>query len=236
MKIDRRKNYYLLLDTETFNGIDNALTYDVGFAIINKKGNVYEAYSYIVEEIYSIKEMQETCYYKEKMPRYARDIKDGTRQLVSFWTVRRKIWDLLKKYDITAVVAHNARFDYNALNTTIRYITSSKSRYFFPYGTKIYCTLAMSRSTLGKEKMYNYFCNSRGYLTKYNKIRFTAEIIYRFLTQDEEFIESHTALEDVMIEKEIFKECINKHKKIQKTYWNERPPKKNQYNFIVGEC
>ena len=41
-------------------------------------------------------------------------------------------------------------------------------------------------------------------LTKTNQPKLTAEIIYRYITNDSDFIEQHTGLEDVLIEKEIF--------------------------------
>ena len=49
MGIDRRKNYYMVLDTETCNGIvvndkldlSQSLVYDIGFQVIDKKGTVY---------------------------------------------------------------------------------------------------------------------------------------------------------------------------------------------------
>ena len=37
-KIDRRKSYYLVLDTETANGLDTPLMYDVGGCICDKRG------------------------------------------------------------------------------------------------------------------------------------------------------------------------------------------------------
>ena len=53
-KIDRRRNYFLCIDTETvpvdkdFEGVDpyNMWTYDIGFAVVDKKGNVYESDDY----------------------------------------------------------------------------------------------------------------------------------------------------------------------------------------------
>jgi hypothetical protein len=45
--------------------------------------------------------------------------------------------------------------------------------------------------------------------------RLTAEIIYRFITMDVEFVESHTALEDVQIEREIMFRAFRMHKSIK---------------------
>ena len=60
-------------------------------------------------------------------------------------------------------------------------------------------------------------CESEnGYLTKNGQVRKTAEIIYRYITKDNDFTESHTGLEDVMIEKEILAHCFRQHKAMRK--------------------
>ena len=120
----------------------------------------------------------------------------------------------MTEQNITTVIAHNARFDYRSTNLTKRYITSSKYRYFFPYGTEIWDTLKMSREVLKDDEEYRKFCVENNFVTSRNQNRYTAEIIYRFLTNDLQFIESHTALEDVMIEKEIFAYCVQKNPSI----------------------
>ena len=41
------------------------------------------------------------------------------------------------------------------------------------------------------------------------------------ITMDTTFIESHTGLEDVLIEKEIFVRCMRQHKKMKKSIFKE---------------
>ena len=212
----------MVIDTETSNGFDSPLVYDIGFAIVDKKGNVYHTESLVIYDVFVLlKEIMATAYYAEKIPQYEQDIKDKKRRLVTFETARRIVAEYLRKYGVTAVIAHNMRFDYNALNTTNRYITKSRQRYFFPYGTKIWCSLAMSRSIFGKKPTYKIWCKENGFMTPNGQPRMTAEILYRFISRKYDFIESHTGLEDVMIEKEIFSYCIRQHKKIRYTYWKE---------------
>ena len=43
---DKRKHYYLVIDVETTNNLDDALVYDIGAAIVDKRGNIYENVSY----------------------------------------------------------------------------------------------------------------------------------------------------------------------------------------------
>lgn len=47
-----RKKYYIVFDTEATNGLDDPLVYDLGFAVIDKTGKVYEAYSFVIYDVY----------------------------------------------------------------------------------------------------------------------------------------------------------------------------------------
>ena len=51
-KIDRRKNYYIVFDTETTNGFDDPLVYDLGLAVVDKNGKVYEHHSLVMYETF----------------------------------------------------------------------------------------------------------------------------------------------------------------------------------------
>lgn len=199
---------FIVLDTETTNSLDDPLTYDIGFAVIDEKGKVYESHSFVIAEIFLDKELMKSAYFAEKIPQYWKDIKDGKRKLTKLLTVKKILAKVMKDNHTNIVIAHNARFDYRSLATTQRFLTSSKYRYFLPYGTEVYCTLKMARQALKNNIEYDNFCYNNGYLTKRGCKRYTAEILYRFLTGQNDFIESHTGLEDVLIEKEIFSFCF----------------------------
>lgn len=228
MKIDKRKTYYLMVDTETANGImeedgelnlNYSLVYDLGMAVIDKRGTVYEQESLVISDIfYGMKDLMTSCYYKDKLPRYHEEIASGERQVVSYYKAREIVKRLMEEYNIKVVIAHNAGFDNRAMNNTQRYLTKSKYRYFFPYGTEVWDTLKMATDTICKQKMYVRFCEENGYMTNHSnpRPRATAEILYRYITGDNDFIESHTGLEDVMIEKEIFAKCMAQHKPMRK--------------------
>ena len=216
-KIDRRKAYYLTIDTETANGLDDPLVYDLGGAIHDKSGKVYETFSFIIYEIFvEMQDLMQTAYYAEKIPSYEVDLQNGSRKMVRYNTARKHVAELCKKYNVRAIIAHNAFFDYKATATTQRFLSSSKYRYFLPYGVEIWDTLKMARSTVGKQKSYKAWCEKHGFMVNAKQPRLTAEILYRYLIGDPGYIESHTGLEDVLIEKEIFVWCMRQHKKINK--------------------
>ena len=212
---------FLVIDTETTNSLDDPICYDIGFAVINREGHVYETHSYAVADIILDNELMSSAYYAEKIPAYWEEIKNGNRKLRRFHTIQFIIADIIQQYDIKIVVAHNARFDYKSLNLTQRFITSSRFRYFFPYGIKIWDTLKMSRKVLKENEDYAQFCEDNGYITKNNQKRFTAEILYRFITGDNEFIEKHKGIDDVLIEKDIFAYCLNENPEINGALWDD---------------
>lgn len=220
MNIDKRRNYYLTIDTETANTIEDPMMYDLGGAIHDKNGRVYETFSFVIYDVFCAdRELFNTAYYAEKRPMYEAQIANGTRKIVSIYTARKYVADLCKKYNVKAIIAHNARFDYRSTNYTLRYITKSKSRYFLPYGIPMWDTLKMAQDTICKQPTYQRWCNVNGYCMKNGKPRATAEILYRYITQNTDFIEDHTGLEDVLIEKEIFVRCMAQHKKMRKNVW-----------------
>lgn len=210
---------YLMMDTETTNMIDCPLCYDVGFSVINDEGKTLEKHSYVVADIFLDKDLMDVAYFKDKIPTYWEDIKAGKRMLRRFATVRAIVRDVMAQYNINTVIAHNMRFDYCSTNTTQRYLTCSKWRYFFPYGTKFVCTLKMARATFNKDEKYIAFCEENNFVTKHGKPQLTAEVIYRYLTNNVEFVESHTGLEDVEIETEIFFACIQANPTVDGLLW-----------------
>ena len=232
--IDHRKKYILVLDIETANDIDDALAYDLGFAVADRKGNIYEMHSLMIGEMFiNHAEMLKSAYYADKIPSYWKDYAKGDRKMVSLLTARKMIYGIMKDYRITEIFAYNASFDYNGLNRTLRYLTKSKYRWFFPYGTKVNCIWNMACQTILQQKAFFRFALENG-LVKDNGILMTsAEAAYRYICKDNNFTEAHTGLEDVKIETAILAKCFAQHKPMDTTIsrfcW--QLPQKNFKNF-----
>lgn len=196
----------LIIDTETTNSLDDALVYDTGYIVADYNGKIYEKGSFVVADIFLDKELMSTAYFSEKIPQYWDEIKNGSRTLTKFNNVKWTLRHVMKKYNIKKIYAYNCRFDYLALATTQRWLTKSKWRYFFPYGTEFHDILALSRHVLKKVEDYRNFCKENNYLTSRNANKYTAETVAQYLF-DKDFTEEHTALADCEIEYKIFLEC-----------------------------
>lgn len=211
----------IVLDTETANSLEEPIAYDIGFAVIDtENGDILEEHSFAIAEIFLDKELMNSAYYKEKIPQYWKEIKKGTRKLVKFETARRILYQTIKKYNVNVIAAHNARFDNRSTNLSRRYLTSSKYRFFLPYGKiEIWDTLKMAREVMKENEDYTRFCLENNYMTKKNQKRFTAEILYRYLTGNNDFEEEHRGIDDVRIEKEIFMYCLGVKPEIDGRLW-----------------
>lgn len=240
MKIDRRRHYVLVVDTETANTIQdgetldmsNVLVYDCGWQVVDTHGQVYREKSFVNSDIFvHEKELMQSAYYASKIPQYLADLESGKRKMANTYEIRAAMLQDMEDYGITEVAAHNTRFDLNALNGTQRYVTKSKFRYWFPYGTKLWDTMRMAESVICKMPTYRKFCEENGYLTKTGRLRKTAEILWRFISGNDDFKESHTGLEDVTIEAQIMAYCFRQHKHIDKELFPDQTDREPPTDF-----
>lgn len=210
----------IMIDTETTNSIECPLAYDISWLVFDENYNILEERSYVVYDIYVLeKELMESAYYAEKLPLYEEALANGSKKLARIETIAKIFAKDCKHYDVEAIIAHNALFDYRSCNTTLRYVTKSESRYFFPYGIQIWDTLKMSRQIFQNHTDYYRFCLYYNFMTKTDVPQCTAEVLYRFISNNEEFEEKHIGIDDCKIEIIIFKECMKRNPNCEKSLW-----------------
>ncbi len=200
----------LIIDTETANEVETPMPYDVGYAILNTEtGETLCERSFVVAEIFLDKDLMASAYFAEKIPQYWNELKSGKRVMKGIFNIRKQIQQDMKAYNIRKVGAYNMGFDRRATSNDIRYISASKVRWFFPYGTEYFCIWHMACTSILNTAEYVQFCLDNNFVTECNNIQTSAEIAYRYLTGDCEFIEEHTGLEDVSIESKILMAILN---------------------------
>lgn len=217
-----RNDVIMMIDTETTNDLDCPFVYDAGYQIFTLADGVLCERSFVNADVFLDKDLMASAYFVDKVPQYWDDIKSGKRILKKWFNIKRQIAEDCELFGVKYVCAHNALFDSRALNTTQRYQTTSKFRYFLPYGLEWLDTLKMSRQLLKNNADYGEFCYNNDYLTKNGQRRYTAEIIYRWLSGQNDFEESHTGLEDVEIERQIFEFCLATDPEINGLLWERK--------------
>ena len=216
MKVDKRKKYFMVLDVETANTTDSkhndGLVYDIGFTIMDKKGNIYAERSFCIKEIFDWIDLMQSAYYAEKRPIYYEKMKNKEMEKVTIWEARQRIKKALEYFNISEVYAYNASFDYTTLNNTVRYLSGSGCRWFLPYGTQICDIWHIACQVLGVQKLFQ----SENIRNDNGNLITSAERMFAYMEQNPDFEESHTGLEDAKIESQILARCLRTHKHIDK--------------------
>lgn len=195
----------MIIDTETANSVEQPLPYDVGYSIFdNETGEILIERSFVVAEIFLDKELMVSAYFAEKIPQYWEDIKKGKRVMKGVLNVRRQIWADMKEFNCYRVGAYNMGFDNRATRNDIRYISGSLARWFFPFKTEFFCIWNMACTSILNTREFADFAIENGFISEHGNIQTSAEVAYRYITGTPDFIESHTGLEDVQIEREIY--------------------------------
>ena len=189
----------LVLDTETIN-LEKQFVYDLGYTIADADGNVVARKSYVISQVFNNKELFATGYYSNKMPLYESRLKSGYSKKVGWGHAMRYLANDIKKYGITEIYAYNSKFDTKAIAFMCGWFNVVN-----PLGDKEILDIMDFIKPITNTKEYKDFCKENGYMTKhkYPQPQKKAETLYRYLTDNVDYEEEHTGLEDSLIELEI---------------------------------
>lgn len=219
-KIDKRIKYMIMLDVETAPvKIDNKETqiiFDIGFCVFDKRGNIYEKFSFVIEEIFlDIDTMRKAVYYN-KYPLYLKGLRNGKFVEVPWGYAMKALAECIAFYNINEILAYNLTFDKNAIINTNKYLRPNRPFKLFD-NKELNCLWGMFVETVGQQKSYQRFCEKHNLITDSGKfLSSRAETAYAYMVNDPTFVEEHTGLSDVLIEIEIYKRVIRQNKKMTK--------------------
>lgn len=257
-----KRKLYLTLDCETATlpfadiiargdserkkriAISKPLIYDIAWRVHDRDNNEYSRHSFLISEIFSVPQVFNTAYYKEKRPKYLQRLRDKEITLTDWNTAIDFLMQDLKT--VEGAGAYNSMFDFKkAIPFTERYIRALYSNHYQEWEQRQYkaCEIiADSKPKKSEQKFepgfmelrdieipifdiwnlacryiidnqnYKRFCFNNGMLT--NSLQYfktSAEQVFRYIARDKNFIEAHTAFEDVTIESEILCKILKKH-------------------------
>lgn len=203
---------FIVLDVE---GATGKPPYNIGYIVADRYGKIYKKRSfafpeYIWENIAETlrigvavdmckKNIQEilTDYGNRRTKRKYKLI--TSKEFVNFFNKD------IKRYKVKRVFAYNVTFDRAAISR----IYGEK----FTDLTVDWCDIISGILTARLlTKSYIKYCIDNNYLTAKGNPQYKAEIVYRYLTKDSDFVEEHTGLADVLIEYDILLYAFKSHK------------------------
>jgi hypothetical protein len=207
--------YIMVVDTETVSlkkgSFSQCLVYDFGYLISDTSGNIILKRSFINDDVFLNAPLMETAYYANKLPMYHNNSNNE-------WTHTNtlEMWNTFKNdmrdYDIKVgdVFAYNAGFDMRALNFTINHFSNGFVKEFIPCNMWRDIWVIAGRAITATNKYVN-FCIDNNYLSDKSNPSTSAETVFRYLTNNIQFVERHTALSDSEIEHFILMQCFKRH-------------------------
>lgn len=218
-KINLQKEKYLLfVDTETIGTLnvkESILPFEIGtkvYDLTTKK--VVREKSYLVRKFFNNKYIMYSTFSATKYPEYFEKLENDKRyKTCSVADIMQDLTKVISRYNIKVMVAHNGNFDKTAIE-----------RLCNDFGVEnpfekldLLDTMEMSRVITFSQEYTDYCLTNKDilnsmkescFITNGGRVRTTAQAIYSYITNNPNFQEAHTGLEDINIEIAIFEKSL----------------------------
>ena len=219
-KVDLKKERYLMfIDTETIGTLnvkESILPFEIGMKVLDTETmKIVKEKSYLVRKFFNNKYIMLSTFSATKYPDYFEKLDTDKRyKTMSVNDISKDIEKTISRYSIKIMVAHNGNFDKTAM-----------ARLFEDFGVNnpfenidLLDTMELSKIITFSKDYANYCLENKDrlnsmkdscFITNSGRVRTTAQAIYCYISNNSQFEEAHTGLEDIDIEIEIFKHSLN---------------------------
>lgn len=203
-----------IVDTET-TSIEKPFAYNIGYIIYDTEEKaVLLREDFVAEQIWHNRELFTTAYYADKREGYISAMKARKCRLEKLGYITQRLRRLCKEYEVQAVYAYNAPFDERVMNFNCEWFKIINPFDDIPF----YDIRGYVHQFMAFTPDYQAYCDKHKHYTENGNYSTNAENVYRYMTQNIEFVEAHTALADCEIELEILLWCIDKGAEFNKAY------------------
>lgn len=213
------RNNIMILDTETVGDFSHPLVHDVGFVIIDKNFTILHKDRVLVKELHVCAKwlLNSSSFYSEHSKDYETARK--TEKIMPWNEISKYMANMVHKYHVGTIAAYNLQFDYKALKYTDDFfndhhfskVLDEKSKYKL-------CIYHLACETILKTDEYHTFAKAHNLISEKGNYKTNAESAYKYITNDENYIEKHTALSDAEDEMVILRYIVKNVKSCTKKY------------------
>ena len=202
-----------IFDTET-TSLTKPFCYNIGYTIVNLESRKeLVKRDFVVEQVWHNLPLFSSAFYADKRPLYVLAMRRKKAILNKYGYILTKMKSDFKRYKVHHTYAYNSSFDEGVFNYNCDWYKCNN-----PFDTREIHDIRGYAIAFLVDDDYKKFCDDNGFYTESGNYSTTAEIMYRYITNDLTFNEEHTALSDAEIEKEILFACIDKGADILKDY------------------
>ena len=155
----------------------------------------------------------QSAYYACKLPKYDEMIAEGKAIVMPWNEIKAEFNQMLEQYDVKVLSAYNLGFDKRALTYTNKCMGNTGK--FLGRPVELWDIWGIATQTIMQHKTFHKIALSENWYTEKGNVLSNAEVAYRYITNELDFEESHTALHDTEIETQILARCLRQNKKLE---------------------
>jgi hypothetical protein len=225
---------FLVADGETTGVGSRAYLFDFAYTIATRREVLCER-AFLIRDIITNPAIMLGAYYNESwrammggkiFSDYVPMLESGEARLFYWREVVEILRDDMRRYGVDVFAAYNLGFDMRAIASTNALLENRDK--VLPYRPDLLCLWQFACDVLCNTAMYHRVARESGWVSDAGNIRTNAEKVYAYLTQQLDFVERHTALDDAQIETEILQRLLAKKKTIPYNVLDHMPWKKAQ--------
>ena len=194
----------IVFDTET-TSLEKPFVYNIGYTITDTEtgANLVEK-DFVIEQIWHNLPLFSSAYYADKRPLYVNRMRAKKVQLKKFGSITKDMIRDIENFNISGAYAYNSPFDEKVFNFNCDWFKCIN-----PFETlPIFDIRGYVHKTIAFTDEFQKFCEANEFFTDSGNYSTTAETLFRYISQNTDFVEEHTALSDSRIEAEILKMCV----------------------------
>lgn len=193
----------VVFDTETIT-TTKPFCYNIGYVIVdaaNKQTIV--KHDFVVSEVWNNKMLFNTAYYADKQELYVSRMKGRVINKRKWLDIITLMAQEFEQYGVQHGYAYNSDFDERVFAFNADWFKT-----FNPFDNiQVHDIRGYAHTAFCKTDDYAIFCEDNNLFTDSGNYSSTAEALYRYLSDNIEFEEEHTALADSEIETDILFAC-----------------------------
>ena len=195
----------MIFDTET-TSLEKCFCYNIGYTILDTETgkNIIEK-DFVVEQIWHNAPLLSSAYYADKRPIYVSRMRSRKTIMKKFGQVTREMIRDINNFGVVGAYAYNSPFDEKVFNFNCDWYKCEN-----PFDTiPIFDIRGYVHNKIAFTNDFQQFCENNQLFTDAGNYSTTAETLFRYISQNIDFEEEHTALSDSKIETEILKYCVS---------------------------
>lgn len=193
---------YVVFDTET-TSLDKPFCYNIGYIIANENGKVLVKRDYVVEQVWHNLPLFNSAYYANKRQIYVSRMRSRTVRMDKFGYICQQMRRDFRTYEVKCAFAYNSSFDEKVFDFNCDWYKCNnpfEELKILDIRGYVHCFIV--------NDSFKQFCEENEYFTETGNYSTTAETVYRYISENLEFEEEHTALSDSEIENEILRYAL----------------------------